>query len=293
MTTRREFIIRSGTLAAATWLLPGCAGKKQDGSAEVQSEPDAPTMRDFGIQLYTFRAEMDNDPRGTLAQIAAIGIKDIESARSPKGHYYGLTAAEMKDACASLGMTLRSGHVHLDDQWEQTMAEAVASGQEYLICSTMPTEGQTVDNYKRVAEAFNKAGEQCRQNNLKFGYHNHGYEFESENDQVLYDVLLDNCDAQLVHMELDLGWVVVGGKDPVDYFTRYPGRFPLWHLKDMNLAEQVSTEFGKGGLDIAKMMSLQEPSGVQYIFIEQEEYAGTPLESMKHNMDFLKQCCRG
>jgi sugar phosphate isomerase/epimerase len=288
MTTRREFIIRSGALAAGSWLLPGCSGKKQDSPTEAVDEQPA-RSRDYGIQLYTFRTEMDKDPRGTLAQIAEIGIKDIETARSQKGHYYGLTAAEMKEVCSALGMTLRSGHVHLDDQWEQTMAEAVASGQEYLICSTMPTEGQTVDNYKRVAEAFNAAGEQCRQHNVKFGYHNHAYEFESENDQVLYDVLLNNCDPQLVHMELDLGWVVAGGKDPVDYFTRYPGRFPLWHLKDMNLEEKVSTEFGKGGLDIAGMLSMQLQSGVQYIFIEQEEYASSPLESMKHNMDFLSQ----
>jgi sugar phosphate isomerase/epimerase len=90
-------------------------------------------------------------------------------------------------------------------------------------------------------------------------------------------------------MELDLGWVIVGGKDPEDYFNRYEGRFPLWHLKDMNMTEKQSTEFGKGGLDIPKMLSLKEKSGVKYIFIEQEEYASTPLESMKHNMDFLNK----
>jgi sugar phosphate isomerase/epimerase len=90
-------------------------------------------------------------------------------------------------------------------------------------------------------------------------------------------------------MELDLGWVVVGGKDPEDYFNRYEGRFPLWHLKDMDMTEKESTEFGKGGLDIVKMLSLKEKSGVKFIFIEQEEYASTPLESMKHNMDFLNK----
>ena len=88
-------------------------------------------------------------------------------------------------------------------------------------------------------------------------------------------------------MELDLGWAVVAGKDPLDYFNRYEGRFPLWHLKDMNMEEKVSTEFGKGGLDVPLMLKNSEKSGVKHIFIEQEEYATTPLESMRHNMEYL------
>ena len=171
---------------------------------------------------------------------------------------------------------------------KQTMEEAVESGQEYLICSSMPSQGQTIDNYKKVAEEFNKAGEACKKLNLKFGYHNHEYEFETENNQVLYDVLLKNTEADLVHMELDLGWVIVAGKDPLDYFKKYPGRFPLWHLKDMDMDKKESTEFGKGGLDIPGMMAHKKESGVKHIFIEQEEYASNPLESMKHNMAFLK-----
>jgi sugar phosphate isomerase/epimerase len=99
---------------------------------------------------------------------------------------------------------------------------------------------------------------------------------------------MDNTEPELVHMELDLGWVIVGGKNPLDYFKKYPGRFPLWHLKDMDMIKKESTEFGKGGLDIKTMMQNQEASGVKHIFIEQEEYASTPLESMKHNMDFLR-----
>lgn len=244
---------------------------------------------DFGVQLYSFRDEMAADAKGTLEKIAAIGIKKIESARSKKGHYYGLTPTEMKDACAALGMNLTSGHVALDKKFDKTMEEAVASGQEYLICSSLPSKGQTVDNYKKVAEAFNNAGEQCKKLGIKFGYHNHEYEFETDNGQVLYDVLMDNTEADLVHMELDLGWVIVANKDPLEYFKKYPGRFPLWHLKDMNMINKESTEFGKGALDIETMMAHAEASGVAHIFIEQEEYANTPLESMKHNMNYLNK----
>lgn len=276
MQTRREFLASAGTLAMGSMLL----------SSDFNISKK---VTNVGLQLYTFRNELAKDVMGTLQQIAGLGIKQIESARSNKGHYYGLTAAEMKKACNDLGMTLRSGHVHLDDKWKQTMNEAAESGQEYLIVSSMPTEGQTVDNYKKVAEAFNKTGEECKKMNLKFGYHNHEYEFESESGQVLYDVLLKNTDPNLVHMELDLGWVVAAGKNPLEYFKNFPGRFPLWHLKDMNLAKKSSVEFGKGGLDVIAMLKSSKQSGLKYLFVEQEEYASTPLESMKYNMEYLKK----
>ena len=274
MKTRRKFLIDTGAIAIGSLLLPSCLEQTKK-------------VKNTGVQLYTFRKEMLADAKGTLQKVAALGIKQIESAVSAKGHYYGLSPKEIKTICADLGMTLRSGHVHVDDKWKQTMEDAAASGQEYLICSSMPTEGQTIDNYKKVAEVFNKAGEDCKKLNIKFGYHNHEYEFESEKGQVLYDVLLDNTEAALVNMELDLGWVIVAGKNPLDYFKKYKGRFPLWHLKDMNVAEKHSTEFGKGSLDIVQMLKHSKDSGMKYFFVEQEEYASTPFESMKENMDYL------
>jgi len=274
MKTRRGFLKNTGTFAAGSMLLPSFAktSKKID---------------NIGIQLYTVRKEMLANATGTLKQLAALGIKQIESAGSEKGYYYGLQPKEMKQICADLGMKLSSGHIHLDDKWQQTMEDAVASGQEYLICSSMPNSGQTVDNYKKTAAAFNKAGEDCKKINIKFGYHNHEFEFEQENGQVLYDVLLNNTDANLVHMELDLGWVVATGNDPLTYFKNHPGRFPLWHLKDMDLQKKQSTEFGKGGLNILQILQHSKQSGMKYFYVEQEEYTHSPMESMKENMDYL------
>ena len=274
MPSRRKFLMDTGAIAIGSVLLPSFleSGKK---------------VKNPGVQLYTFRQDMLADAKGTLQRIASLGIKQIESAGSVKGHYYGLSPKEMKQTCDGLGMTLRSGHVRIDDKWKQTMDEAVESGQEYIICSTMPTDGQTTDNYKKVAETFNKAGEACRKLNLKFGYHNHAYEFDNDKGQVLYDVLLDNTDAAFVNMEMDLGWVIVAGKNPLDYFKKYKGRFPLWHLKDMNMAKKQSTEFGKGGLDIMQMLKHSKEAGMKYFFIEQEEYANNPFESMKQNMNYL------
>ena len=276
MQSRRDFLLQSTLFTTGSLLLPSFT------YASFKAQQ-------YGVQLYSFRNEMAEDAIGTLKQIASLGFKEIETARSNKGHYYGLSPAEMKSVCNDLKMNLKSGHVQLDENWQQTMDEAVESGQEYLICSSMPSSGQTVDNYKKVAEEFNKAGEACKKMNLKFGYHNHEYEFESENNQILYDVLLTNTEPGLVHMELDLGWVAASGMDPLDYFTRYPGRFPLWHLKDMDLDKKESTELGKGGLDIPAMLANRKTSGVKHIFIEQEEYTINPLESMKQNMAYLKK----
>lgn len=274
MKTRRHFVKSMGALAIGSVFIPSLVSAR----AKVKNP---------GIQLYTVRNEMLADARGTLKQLAALGIKQIESAGSAKGYYYGLTAKEMKQACSDLGMTLRSGHVNIDKKWEQTMNEAAESGQEYLICSSLPGRGQTIDNYKKVSDTFNKAGEECQKLNLKFGYHNHDYEFEQQNGQVLYDVLMDNTDPKLVHMELDLGWVVASGKDLFDYFQRYSGRFPLWHLKDMDLQKKQSTEFGKGTLDIEKILRHQKQSGLKYFFVEQEEYTNNPMDSMKYNMEYM------
>ena len=278
MNSRRNFLKASGAFALGAVLLP-----------DLAKAANRKSVNDVGLQLYTVRNEMLEDNVGTLKKIASIGYKEIESAGSQKGSYYGFKPSEMKKVCSDLGMTLRSGHVHYDKNWQQTVDDAAESGQEYLIVSVMPTSGQTVDNYKSVAEVFNKAAEVAKKSNITFGYHNHDSEFDKNNGKVLYDVLLDNTDPALVKMEMDIGWVIVTGNDPLAYFAKYPGRFPLWHLKDMDLKEKHSVEFGKGGLDVRKMFENKKKAGMKYFFVEQEEYTGTAFECLKYNMDYLEK----
>jgi sugar phosphate isomerase/epimerase len=278
MNSRRNFLKSSGTLAAGSMFLPRL----------VRAEK-LKKVKDPGVQLYTVRKEMLEDNVGTLKKIADLGYKEIESAASEKGSYYGFKPAEMKTVCQNLGMTLRSGHVHYSDgTWPQTIEEAVESGQEYLIVPVLPVSGQTVDNYKKASEIFNKAGEACKKANITFGYHNHDSEFEKDNGKVLYDVLLENTDPEFVNMEMDLGWVIVTGNDPLAYFAKYPGRFPLWHLKDMDLKEKHSVEFGQGGLDVKKMLRNAKKAGMKYFYVEQEEYTGTALGCLADNINYLK-----
>ena len=275
MTTRRDFIKLSGGIAAGALLIPKLS--------------NAEKIKDVGIQLYSVRKEMLTDAVGTLKALAKIGYKEVESARSEKGNYYGLQPKEIKKIASDLGMRVRSGHVHIDKDFQRSIDAAVEAGQDYLVCSSLPSKGQTIDNYKKVADRFSKAAEDCKKSNIIFGYHNHEYEFEKENGQVLYDVLLENTDPSLVTMELDLGWVIVSGNDPLAYFNKYPGRFPLWHLKDMDTTKKHSTEFGKGQINVIEMLRNAKKSGVKHIFVEQEEYATTALESMKYDFDYLQR----
>lgn len=275
MKTRREFIKATGGMALGAMMLPHFA--------------KAEKVKKVGIQLYSVRKEMLADAVGTLKALAKIGYKELESARSEKGQFYGLQPKEIKKVVSDLGMTVTSGHVHIDNDWQRSVDAAAEAGQKYLVCSSLPSKGQTIDNYKKIAETFMKAAEACKKANMVFGYHNHEYEFEKENGQVLYDVLLDNTDPKLVTMELDLGWVVASGNDPLGYFNKYPGRFALWHLKDMDKDGKHSTEFGKGQVNILELLKNAKKSGVKHIFIEQEEYAGEALDSMKYDFDYLQK----
>lgn len=181
--TRRDFIKSTALLTAAA-TLP---------TFGLMAAP----VQNVGIQLYSVRKDMLADAAGTLKKLAAIGYKNLESAGSEKGSYYGLQPKEFKKIAADLGMKLLSGHVHIDPKnWQKTVDEAAESGQTYLICSTMPANGQTISNYKHCADIFNQSAEIAAKSRLIFGYHNHEYEFEKENGQVLYDVLLKETDPK-------------------------------------------------------------------------------------------------
>jgi len=275
MTTRREFLTSIGALTV--------------GGLAVSSLAKAATVQKVGIQLYSVRDDMMRDAKGTLAQLAKMGYTQIESANSSKGHYYGLSPKEVKQVMRDLGLTMRSGHVPIDENWQKAIDEAAEVGQQYLVCPSLPKQGQTVSNYERSADIFNKSAEACKKAGIQFAYHNHDSEFEKDNGKVLYDVLLEKTDPRLVAMEMDLGWVVAAGQDPLAYFRRYPNRFPLWHLKDMKKDKAQSTVLGTGRMDIAKMLQNSKQSGMKYFFVEQEEYDTTALDSMQRDIAYLKK----
>ncbi|HEY2649123.1 MAG TPA: sugar phosphate isomerase/epimerase [Puia sp.] len=279
MKSRRSFLKETAFAGAGAFILPGF----------IKISEATPKLKNVGVQLYSVRKEMMEDAVGTLKKLGQIGYQEIESAQSEKGNYYGLEPKEIKKILKNQGMTLRSGHTHIDKNWQKSIDEAAEAGQEYIICSVLPSPGQTVANYQKSADMFNQAGEQCKKSGILFGYHNHSSEFDTGEGKALYDVLLDNTQPALVHMEMDLGWVIAAGKDPLTYFSKYPGRFPLWHLKDMSLTEKKSVEFGKGGVDIPGLMKQAKQAGMKYYFIEQEEYAVTAFDSLQFDYNWLAE----
>lgn len=305
MLNRRNFFKTTGALALGSLLLPGCSNSvmSQDETASGASAETANTVRAAlpapGLQLYTVRDLLEKDLQGTLQQIAALGYVNMESAAGSKGHYYGMKPREFSSMLEGMGMKLRSSHVLLGTQLpeeaplppefltltnglQQLVDMAAESGQAYLTCAYMfPSEHKTIDQYKRAIELFNKAGEACQKAGLAFAYHNHDFEFETLEGQRPYDLILAETDKDLVKMELDLYWATKSGNDPVALFEKHPGRFPMWHVKDMDKTEKkFFTEVGNGSIDFKRIFDKAEVAGLEYYFVEQDQTPGNPMDSI-------------
>ncbi|WP_242923222.1 sugar phosphate isomerase/epimerase family protein [Pontibacter liquoris] len=304
MLNRRNFFKTTGALALGSLLLPGCAGSavSQDSSQAEGGRKNSTTAGKklaVGLQLYTVRELMDQDVRGTLQKIATIGYKNLESAAGKSGHYYGMKPREFAAMAEDMGMKLRSSHVlpgnqlpqeaplppeflTLNNGLQQLVDMAAESGQDYLTCAFMfPSERKSIDQYKRAIELFNRAGEACKKAGLKFAYHNHDFEFETLEGQHPYDLILAETDKDLVGMELDLYWATKSGNDPVALFEQHPGRFPMWHVKDMdNTDKKFFTEVGNGTIDFKRIFDKADVAGMKYYFVEQDQTPGNPLISI-------------
>lgn len=281
--------------------MPACTGvaTNQPG-AESESEQvgAARSGQQFpavGLQLYTLREQLEQDLEGTLRKVADIGYKNLESAAGAKGHYYGLKPREFASLVEGMGMKLRSSHVMLGTQTEfpmtiptltnglqQLVDMAAGSGQGYLVCAYLfESERQRLDQYKRAFEVFNRAGEACQKAGLTFAYHNHDFEFETLEGERPYDLMLAQTDPNLVKMELDLYWATKSGNEPVALFEQHPGRFPLWHVKDMDRTEkQFFTEVGNGTIDFKRIFAKADVAGMEYYFVEQDVTPGNPIDSI-------------
>jgi len=300
MQKRKDFLKTAGLLAAGSLLLPELVRSAATRLAVPAGAAASARVKNIGIQLYTVRQEMLADPVATLRQLAKIGFKELESARSEKGNYYGLSPKEIKKITGDLGMRLRSGHIHVDKDWERSIEEATQTGQQYIISAVLPSQGQTIEHYQESADAFNKLGEECRKSHLSFGYHNHDSEFETVKGRVLYDILLERTNPSLVTMEMDLGWVVAAGHDPFQYFSKYPGRFPLVHVKDLTKIPKVEagggqnfgdslpemTSVGGGIIDWKLIFKQSDKAGIKHYFVE-HDHPQEPFASIKASYDYL------
>lgn len=242
----------------------------------------------IGIQLYTVREQFLADPDTTLNRLAQIGYKEVEFAGYPTG-----SAQDVRKMLDRHGLRAPSSHVGLravDDTWQQTLDFASAVGQRFV---TVPSFGgndrRTLDGIKRVAARFNQAGEAARKHGLTFSYHNHDFEFAPIEGAVPFDVLLAETDPKLVTFEMDLYWITKGGKDPLDYFAKWPGRFPQVHVKDMDKTEKKSfADVGTGTIDFSRIFRKAKQAGIRHYYYEQDDTPGDPLSSAEASYRYLR-----
>jgi len=266
----------------------------------------------MGIQLYTVRDDMRKNPLETLKGIAEMGYKHVEHANYVNGKFYGYTPKEFRKIIDDLGLTMPSGHTvltiqHWDktkgeftDVWKKTVEDAAIMGQKYVI-SPWLDEGlrKDYDGLLGFLEIFNHSGELCKKSGLKFGYHNHNFEFSNSLDgKLVYDIILDHTDPHLVIQQIDIGNMYgVGGK-PLDILKKYPGRFTSMHVKDEIKSSgngemsdgYDSTVLGTGLIPVKEIMdTFKKLGGTTEFILEQESYQSlTPMEAAKADLKVLQ-----
>ena len=291
MPTRRSFIKSSSILAAGLAIKPA--------SLLAAKGP-------IGLQLYTVREAMQKDPAGTLAKVARLGYKSVEGASYVGTElFYGMNAAAFSKLLKQNGLIIPSSHYRLGEDkekgqdvkgtllhgWDKAVDDAAAAGIKYMVCAWLSEQERgNIDHYKYIAEQLNKAGQRCKKSGIQLCYHNHDFEFDAQGGTLPYDILLNLTDKNLVKMELDLYWVSKAGKDPLALFNQHPGRFPLWHVKDMdNTARHAFTEVGNGVINFKKLFTQADKAGLKYFFVEQDQTPGDPFDSIAKSVNYIKK----
>jgi sugar phosphate isomerase/epimerase len=298
MTTRRSFLQKVSLASAAAFLSPSLVTTALAESAKVSK---------IGIGLFTLREQLTADVKATIEQVAKIGYSQVETYYGYPGKYevkgfWGLEAKDFNTLLKANGLTSPSGHYNLteflssgDDKVLKSHIETAATaGQKYFVIPALPTDiraNGTLDDYKRMASKFNQAAELCQKSGLKLAYHNHNFEFKDQgNGATGYEILLTETDAKLVGFELDIFWAVNAGLNPVDMFRKNPGRYKMFHVKDMDKADKtVFVEVGSGRIDFKSIFAASKLAGVDYIFTEQDIIKKAPYESIAESYNYIKK----
>lgn len=256
-----------------------------------------------GMTLYTVRNEMGKDPKATLKQVADLGYKYIEAVDYKDGKFYGMTPDEFKSYLKSLGLTpisVHMGSMTLDNA-DKLVADVKAAGFKYFIAPVPPMGMFKFDvktrklgmegTVEKLADILNTIAKKAKAAGLEFLYHNHDFEFQANKDGIVpIDYLLEHLDPKYVNFQMDLYWVTKAGVDPVAYFQKYPGRFKIWHVKDMDSQERFAP-VGQGTIDFKRILANKKLSGMKYYIVEQDQtFDGLqPMEAIKISKEGLKK----
>jgi sugar phosphate isomerase/epimerase len=287
---RRTFV---GTLTAAAIFAPRLTWASESNRIEK-----------IGVQLYTVRDDMKKDFDGTLAKVAAIGYKEVEFAG-----YFDHTPQQVRAVLDKNGLVAPSMHTDYKslaaDRFPKVIADSLVVGHQYIVNPWIDDDiRKDPDSWKRSAAVFNKCGEACKKAGLQFAYHNHHFEFIQVHGKYAYDILLEETDPKLVQLEMDLCWMTVARQDPMKYFARYPGRFPLVHVKDVKTVppfvtpgqpvefEKVFPEMtavGSGSIDWKNIFAHAGNAGIKHYFVENDYPKGGAFEEIKASHDYLEK----
>lgn len=251
-----------------------------------------------GLQLYTLRDQISKDVRGVISKVAEIGFREVETyGYSPKDGFWGLNIKEFKALLKSHGLKSPSGHYNFEpylgkddmDSLKANIEAAQGIGQKYL---TVPYLSEPIrknlDSYKVLAAKLNKAAVLARKSGLQLVYHNHDFEFKDYNGTTGYDILLRETSPSDLKFELDIYWTVKAGKDPIALFEQNPGRFVMWHVKDMDRMDKSYTEVGSGSIDYKQIFTKAKLSGMKHFFVEQDIIKIEPYASITKSFQHLK-----
>lgn len=287
--SRRRFISQAavasvcGVSAASTFL--GCAGKSESAATVATRTMPIHSLDHISVQLYTLRSLMKESVPDVLSSVRQIGFDQVEFAG-----YFDHSPADIRKMLDDNGLRSPSSHVSLEQMLadpEGQIETAKVIGQEYVIVPFIAQSlRSTIDGYKTVSGQLNELGAKCQSAGIKLGYHNHAFEFETLEGQVPYDVMMAECDPELVAMQLDIFWIVESGANPIDYFNRYPGRFQLCHVKD-RAGDGTMVDVGNGVIDFGSLFAMSETAGLQYYVVEHDN-PGDPMESVRASFNHLK-----
>lgn len=283
MMHRRDFIKQTGLVlvASSVPLSFGFTTKKE---------------LDIGIQLYSLRKTMPNNPAEILRKLSNIGFNEIETYGYNKEKFWGLSVTQLKKELLKNNLTSPSGHYSGDslikgdfENFKEIISVAHQLNQEYIIIPSIAGNfRKSKSDYLNIAEKFNQAGEMCKSAGITLAYHNHAFEFEKMNNTTGYDILLSNTDKDLVTYEMDIYWVFKAGINPVSLFKKYPGRFQLWHIKDMHKENpELNTEIGNGSIDYKEIFNHTEVSGVKHYILEQENFEIPEFKSLNESFNYI------
>ncbi|MCE7055765.1 sugar phosphate isomerase/epimerase [Algoriphagus sp. AGSA1] len=280
---RRKFLQISSLLGVGVALLP---------YELVAGSMDKAKLSKFGLQLYSVKEEMAKDAAATMRKLAAFGYKQFEGFDGGKGILWGMNPAECKKLMGEIGVDFISSHANVFKDLDAQAEQAAEVGMKYLICPYIGAQ-KSVDEWKKVADRFNDAGKTLKSHGLKFAYHNHDYTFKMLDGQLPQDILMANTDPELVDFELDMYWAFVAGYDPLEYISRFPGRYKLCHIKDAEAegggnAHDRGVLLGTGEMPYADIIKKSKKYGMEYFVVEQERFVGTnPLEAAEKNAAYL------